>query len=72
MDCFVSSIDIGNHHNRKLTFDRYFTFMLLAFYNPVISSLRGLQQAADLKRVGKKLGMRTLSRSGFYSRIDST
>ena len=30
--------------------------MLLYFFNPIVTSLRGLQQASQLKNVQKKLG----------------
>ena len=42
--------------NRKLFFDQYAMLMLLYFFNPIVTSLRGLQQASDLKNVQKKLG----------------
>jgi hypothetical protein len=42
--------------NRSLHFDHYCMLMLLYFFNPVVKSLRGLQQASKLKNVQKKLG----------------
>lgn len=42
--------------NRKLHMDQYCMLMLLYLFNPVVSSLRGLQQASELKKVQKKLG----------------
>ncbi|HEX4142583.1 MAG TPA: IS4 family transposase [Pirellulales bacterium] len=42
--------------NRKLHYDQYCLLMLLYFFNPVITSLRGLQQAGELANVQKKLG----------------
>lgn len=42
--------------NRTLHYDQYCMLMLLFFFNPVIKTLRGLQQASELKSVQKKLG----------------
>mgnify|MGYP001822926338 CR=1 FL=1 len=42
--------------NRELHFDQYCMLVLLYLYNPVVSSLRAIQQASELKKVQKKLG----------------
>jgi hypothetical protein len=42
--------------NRTLYFDQYAMLMLLYFFNPIVTSLRGLQQATQLRNVQKKLG----------------
>ena len=42
--------------NRQLFFDHYAAYILLFLFNPVVSSLRGIQQASELKRVQKRLG----------------
>lgn len=42
--------------NRSLHFDHYCMLVLLFMFNPVVKSLRGLQQASELKNVQKKLG----------------
>src|SRR5271170_1551969 len=42
--------------NRSLHFDQYCMLILLFFFNPVVKTLRGLQQASELKNVQKKLG----------------
>jgi hypothetical protein len=42
--------------NRKLHFDQYTALILLYFFNPIISSLRGIQQASELKKVQRILG----------------
>ena len=42
--------------NRSLHFDNYCLLVLLFLFNPVVTSLRGLQQASELKNVQKKLG----------------
>ena len=42
--------------NRDLHYDQYAMLVLLFLFNPIITSLRGLQQASELKNVQKKLG----------------
>src|SRR6266446_3635357 len=42
--------------NRTLHYDQYCMLILLFFFSPVVQSLRGLQQASELKNVQKKLG----------------
>jgi Transposase DDE domain len=42
--------------NRQLFFDHYCAYLLLFLFNPVVTSLRGIQQASALKKVQKKLG----------------
>jgi len=42
--------------NRSLHFDQYCLFTLLFLFNPIVTSLRGLQQASELRNVQKKLG----------------
>jgi hypothetical protein len=42
--------------NRELFFDQYCAFILLFLFNPIVTSLRGIQQASELKKVQKKLG----------------
>lgn len=41
--------------NRQLHLDEYCTLILLWLFSPAVDSLRGLQQAAELKKVQKKL-----------------
>jgi IS4 transposase len=41
---------------RRLFFDHYVSLLLLAFFNPALRSLRGLQSASELKRVRQALG----------------
>lgn len=43
--------------NRNLHMDQYCLLVLAWLYNPVIDSLRGLQQASELKNVQKRLGV---------------
>jgi hypothetical protein len=47
--------------NRRLFFDQYAALLLLFYFNPVLTSLRGLQQASDLAKVQKALGVRRSS-----------
>jgi hypothetical protein len=42
--------------NRKLHFDQYCMLNLLFLFNPIVTSLRALQQASELKNVQRKLG----------------
>ena len=42
--------------NRQLHYDQYCLLLLLYMFNPIVTSLRGLQQASELKKVQKKLG----------------
>jgi hypothetical protein len=42
--------------NRTLHMDQYCMLMLLFFFNPIVQSLRGMQQASALKKVQRKLG----------------
>jgi len=43
-------------HNRKLFFDNYGALILLYFFNPTLTSLRGVQQASTLRNVQRRLG----------------
>lgn len=42
--------------NRKLHFDQYCMLVLLFLFNPVVRSLRAIQQASQLRKVQRKLG----------------
>jgi Transposase DDE domain len=57
--------DVGTQRdragNRQLFFDQYAALLLLYFFNPVLTSLRGLQQASGLDKVQKLLGVRRTS-----------
>ena len=43
--------------NRELHYDEYCLLILLKMFNPIITSMRGLQQASGLRNVQKKLGV---------------
>jgi hypothetical protein len=42
--------------NRVLHFDQYAALILLYFFNPVVTSLRGIQQTSELQKVQRLLG----------------
>ena len=54
---FASLHDIGvdPSGNRQLHYDHYASLILLFFFNPTLTSLRGLQQASCLEKVQDKL-----------------
>lgn len=41
--------------NRELFYDQYASLILLYFFNPIVTSLRALQQASELKKVQRVL-----------------
>jgi hypothetical protein len=43
--------------NRLLHMDQYVSLLLLYMFNPICTSLRSLQQASELKKVQRKLGV---------------
>ncbi len=43
--------------NRILHMDQYISLLLLYMFNPICTSLRSLQQASELKKVQRKLGV---------------
>lgn len=47
--------------NRELFFDQYVLLLLLYYFTPVITSLRGLQQATGLEKTQKRLGIKRTS-----------
>jgi len=47
--------------NRELHFDQYCMLLLLFLFNPVVRSLRALQQASQLRKVQRKLGCQRAS-----------
>jgi DDE family transposase len=49
------------HPNRKLHFDEYAMALVFTFFNPVITSLRGLQRATGFEKVRKSPGLRRMS-----------
>ena len=57
--------------NRQLFYDQYVALLLLYFFNPVLTSLRGLQQATDLDKVQKLLGVRHSSLGSLSEATDA-
>jgi hypothetical protein len=57
--------DVGTQRDhaghRKLFFDQYATLLLLYFFTPALTSLRGLQQATGWEQTRKKLGIQSTS-----------
>lgn len=51
--------------NRTLHYDQYCMLVLLHLFNPIITSLRGLQQASELDKVQKRLGASRVSLGSF-------
>jgi hypothetical protein len=47
--------------NRTLHFDQYTMLLLLFLFNPVVRSLRAVQQASELRKVQRKLGCKRAS-----------
>jgi len=55
--------------NRKVHYDQYCLLVLLFLFNPVLRSLRALQQASELRKVQRKLG---ISRTSLGSLSEAT
>lgn len=51
--------------NRDLFADQYLSLLLLYFFNGIVTSLRGLQQATELQKVQELLGIRRISLGSF-------
>jgi hypothetical protein len=48
--------------NRRLFYDQYACLLLLFFFNPIVKSLRSIQQASTLDKVQRLLGCNRVSR----------
>ena len=52
LDSFFKTLtslhDVKDHQNRELHYDQYLALLLLYFFTPVLTSLRGIQQATTL------------------------
>lgn len=53
--------EVGNQKNRNLHFDQYLALIILYFFNPVLTSLRSIQQATTIEAVQNKLGVEKTS-----------
>jgi hypothetical protein len=51
--------------NRQLHFDQYIALQLIFFFNPIVTSMRGLVQASTLQKVRKELGVLPTSLGSF-------
>jgi hypothetical protein len=51
--------------NRVLHYDQYLSLMLLFFFNPIVTSTRGLVEASSLEKVRQKLGVSPTSLGSF-------
>ena len=47
--------------NRRLHFDQYCLLVLLFLFNPIVRSLRAIEQASELRKVQRKLGCQRAS-----------
>ena len=56
--------------NRTLHFDQYCMFVLLLLFNPVVRSLRAIEQASELRKVQRKLGCRRASLASLSEATD--
>jgi hypothetical protein len=52
-------------HNRILHYDQYIALQLLFFFNPIVTSMRGLAQASELRKVRRELGVCPTSLGSF-------
>lgn len=55
--------------NRLLHFDEYVTLILLCLFNPLLDSVRALQQASELEKVTEQLGVRRFSLGSFSESV---
>jgi Transposase DDE domain len=56
--------------NRQLHYDQYCLLVLLALFNPVVRSLRAIQQASTLRKVQKRLGCPRTSLGSLSEAVD--
>lgn len=55
--------------NRELHFDQYVTLVLLMLFNPLIDSVRALQQASAVEGVSRRLGVGRFSLGSFSESV---
>jgi len=53
--------DIPVHGNRRFCMDHWVSLLLLHFFNPVLNSMRGLQEATDFQNVQEIVGVKHTS-----------
>jgi hypothetical protein len=65
--------DVGTERdsagNRQLHFDEYVIWVLLYLFNPMITSIRMLQDAGDLKKLQEQLGVKRFSLGSFSESV---
>lgn len=65
--CLERLHDVGTArdkaHNRDFFCDQYVGLLLLYFFNPTVTTLRGLRKFTDLTKVQRRLGCRSVSLS---------
>ena len=61
-DCATARDRAGN---RVLHFDQYIALQLIFFFNPIVTSMRGLVQASTLQKVQRELGVSPTSLGSF-------
>lgn len=61
LDLLEPLADIPVHGNRRFFMDEYVSLLLLHFFNPVLGSLRALQQATGLENVQEVTGVKRTS-----------
>ncbi len=64
LEC-LRNVGVDKSRNREFLHPHYASLVLLSFFNPAMQSLRGMQQASELKAVQKKLGIRRVSIGSF-------
>lgn len=52
---------VGSDPKRKIFYDQYVTLLLFRFFNPTITSLRGIQHVTGFEKVQRTLGVRRTS-----------
>ena len=57
----IRDAGVDKSGNREFLYSHYASLILLRFFNPAMQSVRGLQQASELKNVQKKLGVGRVS-----------
>ena len=55
--------------NRELHFDQYVTLVLLCLFNPILDSVRALQQAGAMEKVSGQLGVKRFSLGSFSESV---
>ena len=55
--------------NRELHFDEYVTLVLLCLFNPILDSVRALQQASAMEKVSEQLGVTRFSLGSFSESV---